>query len=363
MPLLTLPFPTINPVLVAFGPLAIRWYALSYIAGLILGWALIRRILAANSLWGAARRPSPASIDDLLVYCAIGVIVGGRLGNVLFYDPGYYFAHPVEIFKIWEGGMAFHGGLIGALIGILLFSWRYRAPALTVLDLACLAAPIGIFFGRIANFIKPELIGRPTDVPWAVVFPGTDGLPRHPSQIYEALLEGLAPFVFLLIAARFGALRRPGLVTGAFGGSILGRHFDFEPRVNEALQLAREYELHAGIDVSDGLSLDLSRISAASGCGALLQLDKVPIAEAARELSAQRAGGLTPLDHALADGEDFELILAVPAAEADRILRDQPLGVQVTCIGEFVSSPGLWEQLPGGGRREIIPRGWEHTMA
>jgi phosphatidylglycerol---prolipoprotein diacylglyceryl transferase len=217
MPLLALPFPAINPVLIQLGPLAIRWYGLSYIVGLILGWALIRRILVADSLWRGAPRPSAASIDDLLVYCALGVIIGGRLGNVLFYDPTYYFAHPIEIFKIWEGGMAFHGGLIGAVVGILLFSWRYSAPALTVFDLACLVAPIGIFFVRIANFIKPELWGRPTDVPWAVIFPGSDGLPRHPSQIYEALLEGLAAFVILSIAARLGAFRRPGLLAGAFG--------------------------------------------------------------------------------------------------------------------------------------------------
>jgi phosphatidylglycerol:prolipoprotein diacylglycerol transferase len=217
MPLLVLPFPAINPVLVHLGPFAIRWYALAYIAGLLIGWTLIRRVIATESLWLGAPRPSLLSIDDLLVYCAVGVIVGGRLGNVLFYDPHYYFAHPVEIFKIWKGGMAFHGGLIGALVGIWLFAWRYQAPALTVFDLTALAAPIGIFLVRIANFIKPELWGRPTDVPWAVIFPGSDGLPRHPSQIYEALLEGLAPFVILLIAARFGALRRPGLLTGAFG--------------------------------------------------------------------------------------------------------------------------------------------------
>ena len=217
MPLLALPFPAISPILVQLGPLAIRWYALSYIAGLILGWALIRGVLRADSLWGGAARPSPASVDDLLVYCALGVIVGGRLGNVLFYDPAYYFSHPIEIFKIWEGGMAFHGGLIGASAGIVLFAWRERAPVMTVFDLCCLAAPIGIFFGRIANFIKPELWGRPTDVPWAVVFPGSDGLPRHPSQIYEALLEGLAVFALLSVAARLGALRRPGLIAGGFG--------------------------------------------------------------------------------------------------------------------------------------------------
>ena len=192
MPTLVLPFPAINPVLVQWGPLAIRWYALAYIAGLVLGWLLIRRIVSDERYWNGRKRPSADTIDDLLVYCAFGVIIGGRLGNVLFYDPQYYFSHPIEIFKVWEGGMAFHGGLIGALIGVLLFCRRYKAPALTVLDLCSLVAPIGIFLGRIANFIRPELWGRPTDVPWAVVFPGTDGQPRHPSQIYEALLEGAA---------------------------------------------------------------------------------------------------------------------------------------------------------------------------
>jgi phosphatidylglycerol---prolipoprotein diacylglyceryl transferase len=216
MPTLVLPFPAINPVLVQWGPLAIRWYALSYIAGLVLGWLLIRRIVSDERYWNGAKRPSAESIDDLLVYCAFGVIIGGRLGNVLFYDPEYYFSHPIEIFKVWEGGMAFHGGLIGALIGALLFCRRYKAPVWTVFDLCCLVAPIGIFLGRIANFIRPELWGRPTDVPWAVVFPGTDGQPRHPSQIYEALLEGLLAFIILYILAQIGALRRPGVITGMF---------------------------------------------------------------------------------------------------------------------------------------------------
>jgi phosphatidylglycerol:prolipoprotein diacylglycerol transferase len=216
MPTLVVPFPEINPVLVQWGPLAIRWYALAYIAGLILGWVLVRRIVSDDRYWRGASRPSVESIDDLLVYCAFGVIIGGRLGNVLLYDPLYYFSHPIEIFKIWEGGMAFHGGLIGALIGILLFARRYHTPALTVLDLVALVAPIGLFLGRIANFIRPELWGRRTDVPWAVIFPGTDGMPRHPSQIYEALLEGLLAFVILYGLAEMGALRRPGVVTGAF---------------------------------------------------------------------------------------------------------------------------------------------------
>jgi phosphatidylglycerol:prolipoprotein diacylglycerol transferase len=214
--MLVLPFPAINPVLVQWGPLAIRWYALAYIAGLVLGWLLIRRIVSDDRYWNGTKRPSVESIDDLLVYCAFGVILGGRIGIVLFYNRQYYFSHPSEIFKIWEGGMSFHGGLIGALIGILLFCRRYEAPPLTVLDLCSLVAPIGIFFGRIANFIRPELWGRPTDVPWAVIFPGTDGQPRHPSQIYEALLEGLLAFIILYILAQTGALRRPGLLTGVF---------------------------------------------------------------------------------------------------------------------------------------------------
>jgi len=217
MPTLVLPFPNINPVLIQWGPLAIRWYALAYIAGLVFGWLLIRRIVADDRYWGKLKRPSAASIDDLLVYCAFGVIIGGRLGNVLFYDPSYYFAHPLDVFKLWEGGMSFHGGLLGALVGAWLFARRHDAPFLTVLDLCSLAAPIGLFFGRIANFIRPELWGRPTDVPWAVVFPGTDGLPRHPSQIYEAILEGLVAFAVLLALVRRGGLKRPGLVTGAFG--------------------------------------------------------------------------------------------------------------------------------------------------
>jgi phosphatidylglycerol---prolipoprotein diacylglyceryl transferase len=218
MPTFVLPFPAINPVLIQWGPLAIRWYALAYIVGLIAGWALIRRLVADDALWGGAPRPSRESIDDLLVYCALGAVIGGRLGNVLFYDPRFYFAHPLEILQVWKGGMAFHGGLIGATVGIVLFARRYHAPLPTVLDLACLVAPIGIFLVRLANFIKPELWGRPTDVPWAMIFPGApDRLPRHPSQIYEALLEGLAVFVILAMAARGGGFRRPGLIAGGFG--------------------------------------------------------------------------------------------------------------------------------------------------
>jgi phosphatidylglycerol:prolipoprotein diacylglycerol transferase len=254
MPTLVLPFPAINPIIVQWGPLAIRWYALAYIGGLVLGWLLIRRIVSDDLYWNGKTRPSPDTIDDLLVYCAFGVIIGGRLGNVLFYDPQYYFAHPIEIFKVWEGGMAFHGGLIGALIGILLFCRRYKAPVLNVLDLCSLVAPIGIFLGRIANFIRPELWGRPTDVPWAIIFPGTDGQPRHPSQIYEALLEGLLAFVILYALAQMGALRRPGVLTGVFAivygaARIFSEFFrDPDPRLED---------LGRGLTMGMALSLPL----------------------------------------------------------------------------------------------------------
>jgi thiamine-monophosphate kinase len=166
-----------------------------------------------------------------------------------------------------------------------------------------------------------------------------------------------------------GPLRRGGalpgdriVVTGSFGGSLLGRHLDFEPRVREALQLHQRYELHAGIDVSDGLSLDLAHIAEESRCGAVLQSDAVPVADDASRLASQLADGSTPLDHALADGEDFELILAVPPHEAERMLAEQPLGVPLTAIGEFVAQPGLWQREGSGALRPLSPRGWQHQL-
>jgi phosphatidylglycerol:prolipoprotein diacylglycerol transferase len=239
MPLFLLPYPVINPVLVQLGPLAIRWYALAYIAGLVAGWQIIRRLVANDKLWDGLKRPSPDSIDDLLVYCAMGVVLGGRLGNVLFYDPQFYLAHPLDILKVWEGGMSFHGGLIGAAVGVWLFARRERVPVLSMFDLASLVAPIGLFLGRIANFIRPELWGRPTDVPWAMIFPGSDGAPRHPSQLYEAGLEGLALFAALAAGARAGWLRYPGRLAGLFGlGYAAARTFseffrDPDPRLED----------------------------------------------------------------------------------------------------------------------------------
>jgi len=209
-------YPNIDPVLVTLGPFPIRWYALAYIAGLALGWAYARALVKYDSLWGKAPRPDAACIDDLLVYAAIGVILGGRLGYVIFYNPWFYLENPGEILAVWKGGMAFHGGLVGTALAILILARRRSVSALSLTDICCASVPIGIFLGRIANFIKPELWGRPTDAPFAMIFPGAGPLPRHPSQLYEAALEGLVLFIILFVAIRLGALRRPGLVTGIF---------------------------------------------------------------------------------------------------------------------------------------------------
>jgi phosphatidylglycerol:prolipoprotein diacylglycerol transferase len=201
---------------VNIGPFPIRWYALAYIAGLIFGWAYARFLVGCPPFWNGLPRPSIASIDDLIVYIAVGIIFGGRLGYVLFYNPAFYAQNLAEIPAVWKGGMSFHGGLLGAALAITVFARRQKVAVLSVTDISAAATPIGLCLGRIANFIKPELWGRPTDVPWAMVFPGAGPLPRHPSQLYEASLEGAALFVLLYIAIYFGALRRPGTVTGLF---------------------------------------------------------------------------------------------------------------------------------------------------
>ncbi len=216
MPTFVLPYPVIDPVLVNIGPLPIRWYALAYIAGLIGGWWLARRLVVADRFWGGRARPPVVGLDDLLLYAALGVVLGGRLGYVLFYNLDYFLEHPGAIPAVWEGGMSFHGGLAGATLGIWLFARRIKAPVLSVADLCACVTPVGIMLGRIANFIKPELWGRPSDVAWAMVFPGAGPLPRHPSQLYEAALEGLLLFLVLHLAVRMGALKRPGLATGLF---------------------------------------------------------------------------------------------------------------------------------------------------
>ena len=217
MPLFVIPFPQIDPVLVEFGPFAIRWYALAYIAGLLLGWRLAIALVSRDHLWGTREHPDRIAIDDLLVYIAFGIVLGGRLGQVIFYDFSYFSEHPAEIFAVWHGGMAFHGGFIGALLAMSFLAWHRKVPLMSLFDIAAIVSPIGIFFGRIANFINGELWGRPTDVPWAMVFPRADDLPRHPSQLYEAGLEGALIFVIIGLIAMKGGLKRSGLLAGLFG--------------------------------------------------------------------------------------------------------------------------------------------------
>lgn len=217
--MLALPFPVIDPVALELGPIAIRWYALAYLAGFILGWRYA--IYLARQTAGP---PSGPDIDDFLTWAIIGVIIGGRIGFAIFYNAGHFLANPLDILRIWEGGMAFHGGLLGVVAAILIFARVRRISPLALGDIIACVAPIGLFFGRIANFVNNELWGRPTDAPWGVVFPIPPqweplipSVPRHPSQLYEAFLEGLVLFVVLALLVRRPAIRaRHGLLTGIF---------------------------------------------------------------------------------------------------------------------------------------------------
>jgi phosphatidylglycerol---prolipoprotein diacylglyceryl transferase len=216
--LYALPFPTIDPVLISFGPFAIRWYALAYVAGILAGWWLARTVAGQPALWGGHSAMKPADIDDVIIWAALGIVIGGRIGYVLFYNPAYFAAHPEQILVLWRGGMSFHGGFAGTVLGLLLFARARKISMLSMLDVAAIVTPIGLFLGRVANFVNGELWGRATDVPWAFVFPHAGAEPRHPSQLYEAGLEGLVLFAVLIVATRRGALTRPGLIGGLFVG-------------------------------------------------------------------------------------------------------------------------------------------------
>jgi len=212
------PFPNFDPVLLQIGPIAIRWYALAYVAGILLGWRYAAALVANPRLW-ARRGPiaTPDQIGDLVLWITLGVIVGGRLGHVVFYTPELIWKDPLEILMVWHGGMSFHGGMIGVLVAVTLFARGARIDFLRLLDVVAAVQPIGQFFGRIANFINGELWGRPTDAPWGIVFPGAGPQPRHPSQLYEAALEGLVLFLILRWATHGPKLlNRRGVVAGMF---------------------------------------------------------------------------------------------------------------------------------------------------
>jgi phosphatidylglycerol:prolipoprotein diacylglycerol transferase len=218
MPISVLPFPAIDPVLVSIGPFAVRWYALAYICGILLGWLYARTIIANQRLWGGPAPFTATDFDDFVLWVTLGIILGGRVGYVLFYNFDFFIAHPVEMLEVWKGGMSFHGGFLGCVLAVVLFGLKRKISILSLGDITCAVAPIGLFFGRLANFVNGELWGRPTDVPWAMVFPSPEAgpWPRHPSQLYEAALEGLVLFCVLALLVRAGALKRPGLILGAF---------------------------------------------------------------------------------------------------------------------------------------------------
>jgi phosphatidylglycerol:prolipoprotein diacylglycerol transferase len=214
--LYALPFPAFDPVLVHIGPVAIRWYALAYIAGILAGWLYARRLIRTERLWGGPAPMTVVDFDDFVLWVTLGIILGGRTGYVLFYNLSYFVANPAEIFQLWKGGMSFHGGFLGCVLAVVVFARLRGISFLSLGDVTCAVAPIGLFLGRLANFINGELWGRVADVPWAIVFPNAGPLPRHPSQLYEATLEGIVLFVVLAVMIRLGALRRPGTIIGSF---------------------------------------------------------------------------------------------------------------------------------------------------
>ncbi|XXK32036.1 prolipoprotein diacylglyceryl transferase [Rhodobacteraceae bacterium nBUS_24] len=278
-----IPFPNISPEIFSvtiFGmEVALRWYALAYIIGLLLGWRIA--VLAANrpALWRNNLSPIEAvQVEDLLTWVIVGVILGGRLGYVVFYQPMYFLYHPMEIVMIWKGGMAFHGGLAGVCVAAFLFFRRNLVPYDSGADLLALAAPAGLLLGRVANFINAEIWGRPTDLPWGVVFPGEAaqacgqlaGLcARHPSQVYEAVLEGLVlGSIMLFLAFRRKALKKPGLITGIFfaGYGIARSLIELVRQPDAQFQstenpLGYVYEL-AGMGITMGQILSLPMIAA-----------------------------------------------------------------------------------------------------
>lgn len=225
-----IPFPQISPEIFSFEVLglhfALRWYAVSYIIGFICAIKLMKFFVNKNYLWISGHPPLTSNqADSLLTFLILGVILGGRLGYVLFYNFNFYLSNPSDIIRIWDGGMAFHGGFLGVCLAVVIYSRTYSINLWSVADLIAVSSPPGLFFGRLANFINAELWGRPTEQPWGVVFPGIraqtcgnveGACARHPSQLYEALLEGLLLFMALYALARLGAFKRPGFITGVF---------------------------------------------------------------------------------------------------------------------------------------------------
>ena len=223
-----MPFPDIDPIAFSIGPLAIHWYGLAYVVGIMLGWFYARRLAGNDSLWPANASPiTKTQLDDFVVWAALGIVLGGRIGYILFYDMPAVIESPIRAIQIWNGGMSFHGGITGTTLAMILFARKNNIPIWSLFDIVAGVVPIGLFFGRIANFINGELWGRLADVPWAVIFPSGGPFARHPSQLYEAGLEGIVLLsVLALLIYGFRALKSPGLISGVFVcGYALSRIF------------------------------------------------------------------------------------------------------------------------------------------
>ena len=235
LPLTVLTFPQIDPVLLQIGPLAVHWYGLGYVVGILFAWWYARRLVTNDRLWGPGGSAiSPVDIDDFLIWAAAGVVLGGRLGYILFYDFARYIENPGSIFAVWQGGMSFHGGLTGVTLAMILFARRRGFSIWSLFDIIAAGVPVGFGLVRVTNFINSELWGRPTDVAWSFVFPNGGPDPRHPSQLYEALLEGLALFIVLRLLTHSALkLKQPGFVAGAmvawYGASRIFVEFFREP--------------------------------------------------------------------------------------------------------------------------------------
>jgi len=246
-----IPFPAIDPVAFSLGPLEVRWYSLAYIVGLLFAIWYAKRLVRNLAVWGGkAPKATADQIDDLLLWVTLGVIGGGRIGYVLFYKPSMIVDDPLQILQLWNGGMSFHGGFLGVVAATFLFGRKHGVPGLMFLDLAAVTVPVGLGLGRLANFIRGELFGRVSDVPWAMVFPEGGPMPRHPSQLYEFLLEGVLLFMVLWFAVHKGrVLMRTGMASGIFGiGYGLSRI---------AVEFAREPDAHVGYIIGQWATLGM----------------------------------------------------------------------------------------------------------
>lgn len=255
-------FPDIDPVLFQIGPLSIRWYALAYIFGILFGWWYVLRTVGLAFLWPEEQPPlSRQQVNDLIFWVVLGVLLGGRIGYMLFYAPELLVSEPVRIFAVWQGGMSFHGGLLGVVAAMVVFSRLKSVPLLSLADAGCIPVPLGLLFGRLANFVNGELWGRPTDVAWGIIFPRAGDIARHPSQFYHAALEGLLLFLVLHFLSRHtSVLRRPGVLVGVFflGYGIL----------RSLVEPFREPEVYVGLahyGVTMGIALSIPMIVLGAG--------------------------------------------------------------------------------------------------